>query len=155
MIKEYLIILLLLALILGFICLLYATGILKRKVLITTVENLPIGIFKENSDQIQEESLETHIQEDSRSDDNEPIECSNEIVKDNPKNDLEKDFNPESLGLIKGNNMQEKGIVYWTPQGKHYHKIQNCGALLRSKIINHGSIDQSGKSTGCNKCYKF
>lgn len=154
MIKEYLTILLLLALILGFICLLYATGILKRKVLITTVENLPLGIFKENNEQVQEETLETHILENSKSDVNELIEFSNENVKNKSGSDLKREFTPESLEVLIENNIQED-IVYWTPQGKHYHKIQNCGTLLRSKVINHGSIDQSGKSTGCNKCSKF
>jgi len=140
MMKEYLIILLLLTVILGLICLLYATGILKRRVLVTTIENLPIGIFKDNNTQIQEETVETYIQEDYKSNENNPMKCNNENV--------ENDFKKE-------NNIQGEDIVYWTPQGKHYHKIQNCGTLLRSKVINSGSIDNSGKLTGCHKCNKF
>ena len=116
MIKEWLIILLLLTVLLGVICLLYATGILRRRVVVTIVENLPIGIFKENNVQVREETVETHIQE------------------------------------IKNSCIQDEEIVYWTPHGKHYHKIHNCRTLLRSKVINSGSIDESGKLTGCNKC---
>jgi len=147
MIKEYLIILILLTILLGVICLLYATGILRRRVVITTIENLPIGLFKENTAQIQEERVEMDIQDNSKN--NENIE-----------NDLKKEFNSESLEILRENNIQEiknsclynEDIVYWTPLGKHYHKIQNCSTLLRSKVINSGSIDKSGKLTGCHKC---
>lgn len=151
MIKEYLIILLLLPLILGFIYLLYSTGILRRKVLVTTIKNLPIGIFKENNAQVEEETVEMCIQEDFKSDENDLIECNTENVE----NDLKKEFSLQSLDTLQKNNIQSEDIVYWTPQGKHYHKIQNCGALLRSKVINSGSIDESGKLTGCNKCNKI
>lgn len=154
MIKEYLIILLLLATILVFIFLLYSTGILKRKVLVTTVENLPIGIFKENKGQSQEEIVETYFQENSESDENELVECNNQNVRDKSENDLKKEFSPGALETLKENNLQNKEVVYWTPQGKHYHKIHNCGALLRSKVINSSSIEESGKLTGCTKCSK-
>lgn len=145
MIKGYLIILLLVALILGLICLLYATGILKRRVLIITVENLPIGIFKDNHKKIDNEFSDEHIQEILKSD---------EIVTNDSQDDLEKDFSGESIELIEENTIQKKDIVYWTPHGKNYHKTNNCRTLIRSKIINHGSIDESGKSTRCNQCYK-
>lgn len=148
MIKEYLIILFLLTVILGFICLLYATGILKRRVFVTTVENLPIGIFKEKNVHVQEE---TYIQENSKSDENELMKCNNENVE----NDLKKEFSSESLEILEENNMQDEEIVYWTPYGRHYHNIHNCGTLLRSKVINSGSINKSGKLTRCHKCNKF
>ena len=155
MIKEYLIILLLLTVILGFMCLLYATGILKRRVLVTTIENLPIGIFKANNAQVQEETVETYIQENSKSNENTLMKCNNENIENKSETDFKKEFSPESLEMLKENNIQGDKIVYWTPQGKHYHKIHNCGTLLRSKVINSGSIDKSGKLTGCHNCNKF
>lgn len=145
MIQNYLIILLFLALILGLIFLLYATGILKRKVLITTVENLPIGIFKDNHNKIENEISEVHIQENLNND---------EIITYDSQNNLEKDFSEESIELIEENNIQKEDIVYWTPQGKNYHETNTCKTLLRSKIILNGSIDESGKSTKCNQCCK-
>jgi hypothetical protein len=154
MIKEYLIILLSLPAILGFIYLLYATGILRRRVLITTVENLPIGIFKENNAQVQGETVETSVQENSKSDENELMNCNNENVENKSENDFKKEFCPESLEMLNEDNIQDEEIVYWTPLGKHYHKTQNCGSLLRSKVINSSSIDKSGKLTGCTKCNK-
>lgn len=86
MIKEYLTILLLLPLILGFVYLLYSTGILRRKVLVTTINNLPIGIFKESNAQIEEETVEECIEENSESDEYKLIKCNNENVE----NDLKK-----------------------------------------------------------------
>ncbi|MCE5221939.1 MAG: hypothetical protein LLF98_11935 [Clostridium sp.] len=125
MIRDSLTVLLLLTVILGVIFLLYATGILRRKIVITTIENLPLGIFKENNVQVQEETVKTSIQENSKSDENKLIECT---------------------------NIPDEEIVYWTPQGQHYHKMQNCRTLLRSKVINCGSINESGKLTECHKC---
>ena len=119
MIKDSLMILLLITVILGVIFLLYATGILRRRIVVTTIQNLPLGMFKGNNVQIQEKTVKTSIQENSKSDEN---------------------------------NIPYKEIVYWTPQGKHYHRMQNCRTLLRSKVINCGSINESGKLTGCTKC---
>lgn len=155
MIKEYLIILFSPMVIIGFIFLLYATGILKRRVLVTIVENLPIDIFKENKSQIQEATVETYIQENSQSDENKLMKCTNENIENKSKHDLKDEFIPESLDILKETDVQAKDIVYWTPQGKYYHQTQNCVALLRSKVIHSGSVDESGKLTGCNKCNKF
>lgn len=155
MIKEYLIILLSSMLIIGFIYLLYATGILKRKVLVTTIVNLPINIFKENKSQIQEATLETYIQENSQRDENKLVKCTNENIKNESKHDLKNEFIPEALEILEETNVQNKDIVYWTPQGKYYHKTQHCGALLRSKVIHSGSVEESGKLTSCHKCNKF
>lgn len=155
MIKEYLIILFLPMMIIGFIFLLYATGILKRRVLVTIVENLPIDIFKENKLQIQEATVETYIQENPQSDENKLMKCTNKNIENKSNHDFKNEFIPESLSILKETNVQAKDIVYWTPQGKHYHKTQQCGALLRSKVIHSGSVDESGKLTGCHKCNKL
>lgn len=154
MITAYLIILLSLMVIIGFIYLLYATGIFKRRVLVTIVENLPIGLFKENKSKIQEETVETYIQENSQNDENRLMKCTNENIENKSNQDLKDEFIPESLDILEETDVQAKDIVYWTPQGRYYHKTQNCGTLLRSKVIHSGSVDESGKLTGCNKCNK-
>ncbi len=43
-------------------------------------------------------------------------------------------------------------IVYWTPNGKSYHSTKSCPTLSRSKIINSGTISQSGKYDPCDRC---
>lgn len=43
-------------------------------------------------------------------------------------------------------------IVYWTPNGKSYHTTKSCRALKRSKIIESGSIEESGKNDPCDFC---
>ncbi|MEG1416845.1 MAG: MBL fold metallo-hydrolase [Clostridium sp.] len=42
--------------------------------------------------------------------------------------------------------------VYWTPNGKSYHSTNTCSTLSRSKVINSGTLSQSGKSDPCDKC---
>ena len=43
-------------------------------------------------------------------------------------------------------------IVYWTPNGKSYHTTKFCRALKRSKVIESGTIEESGKSDPCDFC---
>lgn len=43
-------------------------------------------------------------------------------------------------------------VVYWTPKGKVWHANASCPSLARSKVVNSGTIEQSGKSRGCSKC---
>ena len=44
------------------------------------------------------------------------------------------------------------GTVYWTPSGSVYHYSRYCSTLSRSRIINSGSISDSGKSRACKVC---
>ncbi len=44
--------------------------------------------------------------------------------------------------------------VYWTPKGKSYHYSRQCPTLSRSKVVNSGTIAQSGKTDPCNTCCK-
>lgn len=151
MLKEGLIILLFLTVLIGFIFLLYYMGILKRKVVVTIVDVLPLGLFKDTNTNLEEKILEDHDHENSNSDELNLIKLDNE----NSLNELQESSNSKSLELFEENNIQQiknEEIVYWTPQGKHYHKTKNCRTLLRSKVVNSGSIEQSGKLTGCNKC---
>ena len=45
------------------------------------------------------------------------------------------------------------GTVYWTPNGKSYHTTKSCSTLSRSKTINSGTIEQSGKNDPCDRCH--
>ena len=44
--------------------------------------------------------------------------------------------------------------VYWTPDGKSYHKTKDCRSLAKAKTILSGTIAESGKSDPCNNCYR-
>lgn len=44
-------------------------------------------------------------------------------------------------------------IVYWTPNGKSYHKTNQCSGLSKSKTILSGTLTDSGKSDPCDRCY--
>ena len=48
--------------------------------------------------------------------------------------------------------IKEKEIVYWTPRGKTYHAKSNCRTLSRSKVINSGTVYESGKDFKCEHC---
>lgn len=45
------------------------------------------------------------------------------------------------------------GTVYWTDNGKVYHKIPNCQTLKRSGNIHKGSIAESGRGKPCKRCF--
>lgn len=59
-----------------------------------------------------------------------------------PANDVEPP--PNEIGV--------PGTVYWTPNGSVWHIDPNCPSLARSKVVNSGTVEQSGKSRGCKKC---
>ena len=59
------------------------------------------------------------------------------------------------LDLIDENNdnlLNQEEIVYWTPNGKTYHSKSTCRTLARSKIINSGTVNESGKDFKCENC---
>lgn len=43
-------------------------------------------------------------------------------------------------------------LVYWTPRGKTYHSKTTCRTLVRSKVINSGTVNESGKDFKCEYC---
>lgn len=50
----------------------------------------------------------------------------------------------------------EEEIVYWTPNGKKYHRSY-CMTLSRSDVIESGSVDDAyaaGKDAPCKVCFK-
>lgn len=48
--------------------------------------------------------------------------------------------------------LESEELVYWTPNGKTYHGKTTCRTLTRSKIINCGTINESGKDLKCEHC---
>ena len=59
------------------------------------------------------------------------------------------------IDLIDENNdnlLNQEEIVYWTPNGKTYHSKSTCRTLARSKIINSGTVNESGKDFKCENC---
>ena len=59
------------------------------------------------------------------------------------------------VDLIDENNdnlLNQEEIVYWTPNGKTYHSKSTCRTLARSKIINSGTVNESGKDFKCENC---
>lgn len=132
--------LIMLAAIIILLYLLLRFGIIKRRVIVTIVENLPIGIFrdKNKSYEIENKVYIKELKEDKE-----------ELKKDSNENSLEgKDHLEENEDIDKNNN----GIVYWTPNGKTYHNSKSCFALSRSKVINEGTIEESGKDSLCDFC---
>ncbi|WP_304969536.1 DNA/RNA non-specific endonuclease [Romboutsia ilealis] len=75
----------------------------------------------------------------------------------NSSNSSSKDKNTTSNSTT--NNSQSStnssAIVYWTPNGKSYHTTKSCSTLSRSKIINSGTQEQSGKSDPCDRCHEY
>lgn len=53
-----------------------------------------------------------------------------------------------------GNNLEDSNLnkVYWTENGKVYHKYRDCSGLSRSKNVLSGSISESGKPRLCKRC---
>lgn len=49
-------------------------------------------------------------------------------------------------------NMNVPETVYWTPNGKVYHLRESCPSLNHSAVIEHGTIEESGKSRVCRNC---
>lgn len=97
------------------------------------------------------------------------LECiNNEVVveefNNTVENILEDDFKDNSdVSIIDDiqevienkeiiDEIKEKEIVYWTPNGKTYHVKNTCRTLARSKVINSGTIYESGKDFKCEHC---
>jgi len=57
-------------------------------------------------------------------------------------------------GSGSNSSAENSSTVYWTPDGKSYHKTKDCRSLAKSKTILSGTIAESGKSDPCNNCYR-
>ena len=86
-------------------------------------------------------------------------------LRGNVINDEFDNINPDDTYGTKENNSsgdvkqpvvdkQDGTIVYWTPNGKSYHSTPDCPTLKRSKTINSGTIEESGKIDPCDRCCK-
>lgn len=144
----------------------------RKNVGVTVLENLPLSILKkwgkennkiegntiedldkptniESANEILNEVAITGIDEESK--EVEAIDIKENIneINDEEKNELIE--NKESVENI-NEEIKEKDIVYWTPRGKTYHAKSNCRTLSRSKVINSGTVYESGKDCKCEHC---
>lgn len=161
------------------ICIMYffKDEVFGKNVVVTIVESLPLSIFKKNNmnkeeTSIKENTIINHKDEKSNNElekniptDNKVEVCTEDksIEVEEQENDLEQvishinsEENEEQVEAeqeLLHTIIEENGdIVYWTPNGKTYHKSNTCRTLARSKIINSGSIIESGKDFQCEHC---
>ena len=71
----------------------------------------------------------------------------NEEVKENSK-----EINSEINNINEVFNEKSEELVFWTPKGKTYHAKSSCRTLARSKVINSGTVYESGKDFKCEHC---
>ena len=43
--------------------------------------------------------------------------------------------------------------IYWTPNGKAYHKTKGCATLNNSTNIKSGTLSGAGNRTACKVCW--
>lgn len=61
--------------------------------------------------------------------------------------------NKSEIQSIQATDVNVQAVkIYWTPNGKSYHKTNKCRTLSRSKTICSGTIEESGKSACCDQC---
>lgn len=78
---------------------------------------------------------------------------SNKTGNNNSSN---KSYNNKSDNKEYKNNetkVESVSTVYFTSNGKSYHSRQDCSALVNSKKILSGTIEESGKYDPCDRCY--
>ena len=110
-----------------------------EEVINTNINNSFEGNLKEVSNN-SEESIESK----------EIIEDTNEEIKEIDKSSEEVDDEANNLDDIL--NLVSEELVFWTPNGKTYHTKNTCRSLSRSKIINSGTVYESGKDFKCENC---
>ena len=71
----------------------------------------------------------------------------NEEVKENSK-----EINSEINNINEVFNEKSEELVFWTQKGKTYHAKSSCRTLARSKVINSGTVYESGKDFKCEHC---
>lgn len=148
----------------------YGNEILRGSFKVQVVKFLPLGIFKEDKNK-DKDNLHNSILIENENDLKESqIEAQeNEIkVKEIEHDEINVEINEKGeektcveseesniLDLIDENNdnlLNQEEIVYWTPNGKTYHSKSTCRTLARSKIINSGTVNESGKDFKCENC---
>lgn len=101
--------------------------------IITESINEVQAIIENNSEEILNDS------EDTNEDIKEIIEEVEELFEE-----------VNNLDEILTSEVEE--LVFWTPNGKTYHTKNTCRSLSRSKIINSGTVYESGKDFKCENC---
>lgn len=144
----------------------------RKKVVVTVVENLPLTIFKksktvtdeENTKENEKDSFSVKEIKYANNEDNSEI-LSENLKKEEVKNDISEEIDIknieeafqeaacENLNDEEANDCEDyEELVYWTPRGKTYHLKNSCRTLARSKVINSGTIYESGKDFQCEHC---
>ena len=117
-------------------------------------DNLHNSILIENENDLKESQIEAQENEIKVKE----IEHDEITVEINEKGEEKTCVESEEsniLDLIDENNdnlLNQEEIVYWTPNGKTYHSKSTCRTLARSKIINSGTVNESGKDFKCENC---
>ncbi|WP_195987281.1 hypothetical protein [Clostridium sp. D53t1_180928_C8] len=80
------------------------------------------------------------------------INESKESIKNKEVKENSKEINKEINNINEMFNEKSEELVFWTPKGKTYHTKSSCSTLARSKVINSGTVYESGKDFKCEHC---
>lgn len=125
-------------------------GVIKRRVIVTIVENLPIGLFRDKNKSYEIEN-KVYVKEINKEKIEENLNSKEENTN-NENNISDKDNISKNIEDI---DISNNKTVYWTPKGKTYHTSKSCFALSRSKVILEGSAVESEKDALCDLCRDY
>lgn len=117
-------------------------------------DNLHNSILIENENDLKESQIEAQENE-IKVKEIEHDEINVEINEKGEEKTCVESEESNILDLIDENNdnlLNQEEVVYWTPNGKTYHSKSTCRTLARSKIINSGTVNESGKDFKCENC---
>lgn len=154
----------------------------RKNVGVTVLESLPLSIFKKwgkENNKIENNIIEEELVKSTNiksSNDKNNIDIANEVLSEvastvideesedvqviDVKENIYEINNEEKIDLVENKEsiekfneeINEEDIVYWTPRGKTYHAKSTCRTLARSKVINSGTVYESGKDFKCEHC---
>ena len=157
------IVIIMLAAVIIVLYLLLKFGIIKRRVIVTIVQNLPIGIFKDKNKnyEIVNKVYMKEISKNKVEDEADSKEENDKLAADSlgdhkdksSRGSISEEINiSDSTDDMDHKDIINNKIVYWTPKGKTYHNSKSCFALSRSRVINEGTVEESEKSALCDLC---
>lgn len=157
------IVIIMLAAVIIVLYLLFKFGIIKRRVIVTIVQNLPIGIFRDKNKnyQIVNKVYVKEISKNKVEDEADSKEENDKLAADSlgdhkdksSRGSISEEINiSDSTDDMDHKDIINNKIVYWTPKGKTYHNSKSCFALSRSRVINEGTVEESEKSALCDLC---
>lgn len=82
----------------------------------------------------------------------EPYADTSAVIQEPDTTHIDSTVTPASGSPAPDNEAKTPATVYWTPNGSVWHSTADCPSLARSKTVNSGTVEQSGKSRGCKKC---